>query len=51
MSKKPYKNRLNAMPNIKEDVVKKELPVETIEAILPPEESVIQEIEYTAPAP
>ena len=39
------------MPNIKEDVVKKELPVETIEAILPPEESVIQEIEYTAPAP
>lgn len=39
------------MPNIKEDVAKKELSVETVEAILFPEESVIQEIEYTTPAP
>ena len=51
MSKKPYKNRLNTMSNIKEDVVKEELPVEVVEAVLFPEETIIEEITQEAPAP
>ena len=51
VSKKPYKNKLSAISNIKEDVVKEELPVEVVEAVIFPEESVVQEITDTAPAP
>ena len=51
MSKKPYRNKLNTISNIKEDVVKKEIPTETVEAILFPEQTIIEEITETAPAP
>lgn len=37
------------MSNIKEDVVKEELPVEVVETVIFPKESTIQEITYTAP--
>lgn len=50
VSKKPYKNKLSAISNIN-DVVKEELPVEVVEAAIFPEESVVQEITDTAPAP
>jgi len=50
VSKKPYKNKLSAISNIN-DMVKEELPVEVVEAVIFPEESVVQEITDTAPAP
>lgn len=51
MSKKPYKNKLNTISNIKKDMAKEELPVEVVEAVIFPEESVVQEITNTAPIP
>ena len=39
------------MSNIKEDVVKEELPVEVVETVLFPEETIIEEITQEAPAP
>ena len=51
MSKKSYKNRLNTISNIKEDIVKEELPIEIIEAVISPENNIVQEVTDTAPAP
>jgi hypothetical protein len=50
VSKKPYRNKLSTISNIN-DMVKEELPVEVVEAVIFPEESVVQEITNTAPAP
>ena len=48
MSKKPYRNKINSISNTKEDVVKEELPVEVVEAVIFPEESAV--ITEEAPA-